>query len=64
MAFPVENGRRQHLLGAILQKMKPAERELQETKNVLGIGNLDHLYPAQLSGGQRQRVALARAITA
>lgn len=49
-------------LGARLQKIKPAERELQETKNVLGIGDLDHLYPAQLSGGQRQRVALARAI--
>jgi len=49
-------------LGARLQKISVAGRELQDVKRVLGIEGLDHLYPAQLSGGQRQRVALARAI--
>jgi sulfate transport system ATP-binding protein len=29
---------------------------------LVGLGGLEHRYPAQLSGGQRQRVALARAL--
>ncbi len=50
------------LLSANLQKLKIPEKRLSEFKSVLGIEDLDHLYPHQLSGGQRQRVALARAL--
>jgi NitT/TauT family transport system ATP-binding protein len=50
------------LLGAHLQKMEITAKKLSELKSVLGIEDLDHLYPHQLSGGQRQRVALARAL--
>jgi NitT/TauT family transport system ATP-binding protein len=50
------------LLGASFQKLEISEKSLSELKSVLGIEDLDHLYPHQLSGGQRQRVALARAL--
>lgn len=38
------------------------ERRVQDTANLLGIGELLDRHPADLSGGQQQRVALGRAI--
>ncbi len=38
------------------------EKQVQETADLLGIGELLGRHPADLSGGQQQRVALGRAI--
>nr|WP_321163885.1 ABC transporter ATP-binding protein [Halolamina pelagica] len=38
------------------------EQRVQDTANLLGIGELLDRHPADLSGGQQQRVALGRAI--
>jgi iron(III) transport system ATP-binding protein len=37
-------------------------RRVSEALDLVGLGGLDHRYPAELSGGQQQRVALARAL--
>ena len=37
-------------------------KRASELLQLVGLGGLEHRYPAQLSGGQRQRVALARAL--
>ncbi len=37
-------------------------RRVQELLALIGLGGIEHKYPAQLSGGQQQRVALARAL--
>lgn len=37
-------------------------RALSEAVELLGIGQLEHRWPASLSGGERQRVAIARAL--
>jgi multiple sugar transport system ATP-binding protein len=50
--------------GLKLRKVPKPEikRRLQETADVLEIGQLLHRKPRQLSGGQRQRVAMGRAL--
>jgi phospholipid/cholesterol/gamma-HCH transport system ATP-binding protein len=37
-------------------------RRVRENLLLVGLKNVEHLYPSQLSGGMRKRVALARAI--
>ena len=39
-----------------------AERRVAEAAEILGLGDLLHVKPANLSGGQRQRVAMGRAL--
>lgn len=52
------------LFGLKAKKVPKSEQQkrLQETTEMLGIGELLKRKPKQLSGGQRQRVALARSI--
>ena len=42
---------------------KPArEKRVSEVLEMVGLGNIEHLYPSEISGGMKKRVALARAI--
>jgi phospholipid/cholesterol/gamma-HCH transport system ATP-binding protein len=54
VSFPL----REHL------RLQEAEirRKVREKLDVVGLANVEHLYPADLSGGMRKRVGLARAI--
>jgi phospholipid/cholesterol/gamma-HCH transport system ATP-binding protein len=47
-----------------VRRMRPAEIQATVRQNLLMVGlkDVEHLYPSQLSGGMRKRVALARAI--
>ena len=38
------------------------EKRVREVLEMVGLGNIEKLYPSELSGGMRKRVALARAI--
>ncbi len=44
-----------------ISREQATQRARQELEQV-GLGDKQHLYPAQLSGGQKQRVAIARAL--
>jgi phospholipid/cholesterol/gamma-HCH transport system ATP-binding protein len=47
----------------VLRRPEPEIRHtVRENLLLVGLKNVEHLYPAQLSGGMRKRVALARAI--
>ena len=38
------------------------EKRVTEVLEMVGLGKIEHLYPAEISGGMKKRVALARAI--
>ncbi len=38
------------------------EKRVSQVLEMVGLGNIEHLYPAEISGGMKKRVALARAI--
>ena len=38
------------------------EKRVSEVLEMVGLGKIEHLYPAEISGGMKKRVALARAI--
>lgn len=38
------------------------EKRVTEVLEMVGLGNIEHLYPSEISGGMKKRVALARAI--
>ena len=37
-------------------------KRVHEVLEMVGLGNIEHLYPSEISGGMKKRVALARAI--
>lgn len=38
------------------------EKRVSQVLEMVGLGKIEHLYPAEISGGMKKRVALARAI--
>ena len=42
---------------------KEIEQRVHECLNLVGLQQVDHLYPSELSGGMRKRVGLARALS-
>ena len=53
----------QNVAFGLRREGKPAaDRTVEETLGLVGLGGLEDRYPHELSGGQQQRVAIARAL--
>ena len=62
--LPLMNVYENIVLPIKLDGIRPQKRHVNESIEMLGLGDKKSAMPSQLSGGQQQRVALARALAA